>query len=204
MRRSVTVLLAVGALLYATEARAQGEWDAPSFLPPRPGEDVGVYVSDQGDFAVEGIWRQRGNPNLGVRLGYIDVYDGGLLVGAETWGRFFTVGPEYPVDASWAFGLGAIIASHTVVEIPGGITVGRTFDLEPVKVQLYGYPRLALLIRTDPFPGQDRADLDGLFDIGGDVLLRNDMKVRIGITFGGTGALGVGLAWQFGRGVEVH
>ncbi len=200
MRRSWIIAVAFVGLGVASQAQAQ--WDAPSFLPPRPGEDLGVYLTDLGDFGIEGIWRQYGNLNLGVRAGYVDAGDGLLLVGAETWNGIVSAGPDFPLDLSWALGLGALIGDVTQLEIPAGISLGRTFVVDPLTIQIYGYPRLGLFITSN---GNDNdVDLDGLFDIGANALVSDNLTVRLGITFGRNDALGVGLAWAVGRGVAVR
>lgn len=200
MRRIAIVVLAVAGLGVASQAQAQ--WDAPSFLPPRPGEDLGVYISDQGDFAIEGIWRQQGSLNLGLRAGYVDAANGLFLVGAETWSPIFTASREFPLDISWALGVGGLFGDVNQFEVPAGITLGHTFVLAPTTIQVYGYPRLGLFITSNG--DANDAELDGLFDIGADAQVGDNLKLRLGITFGRSDALGVGLAWGVGRGVEVR
>ncbi len=202
MRNTWIIALAFAGLTVATNVSAQ--WDAPSFLAPRPGEDLGVYLSTQGDFAVEGIWRQRGSLNLGVRLGYVDSANGRVLVGGETWGPLLSAGPSFPLDASWTFGVGALIGDVSDLDIPVGLTVGRTFAADPMTIQVYGHPRVAVVVNGDPGPGQDDVELQGRFDIGADALLNRTLKLRVGVTFGQSDALGVGLAWAVGRGVVVR
>jgi hypothetical protein len=197
-------LIAAAALTVATGARAQ-VWDVPSFMPPRPGEDIGVYLADPdgADFVIQGIWRQRGNLNLGVRVGFADQgADGAFQVGAETWGPILDAGGDFPVDVTWTLGAGGTFGDATLISIPVGLTIGRTLVLTPLTFQVYGHPRLALIAAS--VNDDTRTDLDGLFDIGADLHLNPDWKVRLGVTLGGTDALGVGLAYRFGRGVAVR
>lgn len=201
-RSLLITFLALG--LTATGASAQA-WDVPAFMPPRPGDDIGVYLTDQGDFGIAGIWRQHGAMNLGVRVGYVDrPVDGSFLVGVETWGGIFSAGPDFPVDVTWTLGAGAgFNDAVTTVEIPGGVSVGRAFVLTPLTIQVYGHPRIALFL----FSANENleAELEGLIDLGAEVHLSEDWKLRLGATLGsGPDALGVGLAYRFGRGVEVR
>lgn len=199
-----TVMIAAAALLTASGAQAQ-IWDAPSFLPPRPGDDVGIYLSqpDGSDFALQGIWRQGGNLNLGVRVGYVDSgLSDALLAGAETWGALMSAGADFPVDISWTLGLGAAFGDFTLLSVPVGVTVGRVLVLSPVTLQVYGHPRLALVAASNG--NNTTTDLEGFFDLGGDVHLNEQWKVRLGFTLGGADAFGVGLARRFGRGVAVR
>lgn len=199
-----TVMIAAATLLVASGAQAQA-WDAPSFLPPRPGDDIGVYLTqpDGSEFGLQGIWRQGGNLNLGVRIGYVDfdVTDV-FIAGAETWGPLMSAGADFPVDVSWTLGLGAAFGDFTVLSVPLGLTVGRALVLSPVTLQVYAHPRLALLASSAG--NNTDTELDGFFDLGADIHLNEAWKVRLGFTLGGTDAFGIGLAHRFGRGVAVR
>ena len=52
----IAAALALTAALSAGTARAQVY--TPPFMSPTPTSDFGVYVSDLGDVAIEGIWRR--------------------------------------------------------------------------------------------------------------------------------------------------
>lgn len=201
MRNRALVALCA-ALLFATEAGAQ--WSAPSFLPPRPGDDIGVYVSSIENFGIQGIWRQQGNLNLGVRLGWIDSdVRGGLVTAAESWGLLFHAGQGLPIDVAWTAGVGAVFNDGTSMEVPVGLTAGRLITTVPVSIQLYAHPRLALiLVSGDDQP--DETELRGLVDLGADVVTAGGLKFRVGATLGTFDAIGVGLAMRWGRGVEVR
>ncbi|MEJ2503248.1 MAG: hypothetical protein P8177_08005, partial [Gemmatimonadota bacterium] len=176
-----TLLLALIALGVASEARAQ--FDAPAFLPPRPGDDVGVYLSDVADFGIQGIWRQRGNLNLGLRLGYIDGYSGGALsVGVETWGMVLNAGEELPVDVGWTLAGGGVFGDNNSIEIPAGITIGRVVQLETLTLQPYAHPRVALFFFTDAPDDSDDVELEVLFDLGIEAVLNEDFKLRFAAT----------------------
>lgn len=196
--------VALGALLLAAPAHAWAQWSAPTFMPPRPGDDIGLYLSSTGDFGIQGIWRQHGNLNLGVRGGYIESdAHGGVLVASETWGLLASAGQPLPVDVAWTAGVGAVFNSGTWLEIPVGASVGRTFGLAPVTVQLYGHPRLSLVLSSGD-DQEDETELIGLFDLGADIYLTNGLRLRTGLTMGRFDALGLGLAIAWGRGVEVR
>lgn len=202
--RAKTLLITTAALAVAAGAQAQ-VWDAPSFMPPRPGDDIGIYLTepDLADFVVQGIWRQRGNLNLGVRVGFADQgADGAFQAGAETWGALTSAGPDFPVDVTWTLGAGATFGNATVLSIPLGLSIGRTVAMEPLTLQFYAHPRLALIATA--VDNDTRTDFDGLFDIGADLHLNPAWKVRVGVTLGGVDALGVGLAYRFGRDVTVR
>jgi hypothetical protein len=197
MKLRVSVVLAL-ALTFGSEASAQ--WSAPSFMPPRPSDDVGIYLSSIDNFGVQGIWRQRGNLNLGVRVGWIDSPDqGGIVTAAETWGLLLQAGQGLPLDAAWTLGAGAVFDGGTSLEIPAGLTVGRTVALAPVTLQLYAHPRLALIMRTGDDDDPDDTEIGGLFDLGADVVTAGGLTLRFGTTLGSFDALGLGVAMRWGR-----
>lgn len=199
------LLIAAAALLVASGAEGQIVWDAPSFLPPRPGEDIGVYLTqpDGADWGIQGIWRQHGNLNLGVRFGYLDAPgDGAFLAAGETWGGLVDAGADFPVDVSWTLGLGALFGDGTVFSLPAGLSIGRALVLSPLTFQVYAHPRLALVAWS--VNDNTETDIEGFFDIGADLHLDPDWKVRLGVTLGGHDSWGLGLAYRFGRGVAVR
>lgn len=198
-----TLAMALAALLLASSARAQVAWDAPSFMPPRPGDDIGVYLSDRGDFGIEGIWRQQGNLNLGLRLGYIDTtLDGIITVGAETWDMLAPAGTMLPVDVGWTLGVGAAFNGGTTLGVPVGLTFGAPVVVGQLTLQPYLHPRLGVFVHS--VAGDTQLDLEGLFDLGVDAVLNENLKLRLGATFGGNDALGIGLAYRWTRGVTVR
>lgn len=197
-------ILALAGLLAASGVRAQA-FDVPSFMPPRVDDDIGAYINTQGDFGIQGIWRQQGSLNLGLRLGFIDydVRDDAITVGAETWGPIVRAGREFPLDVTWTLGLGAGFDGGTLFEVPFGVSLGRTFDAGQIPIQVYGHPRIALAVYSND--NTDDTELEFLFDIGGDFQLSPDWKLRIGGTVGGFDeAFGVGMAYSFGRSVVVR
>lgn len=198
-----TLAMVFAALFIASSAHAQVAWDAPSYMPPRPGDDIGIYLSDRGDFGIEGIWRQHGNLNLGVRLGYIDTpVDGIITVGAETWDMLAAAGTLLPVDVGWTLGVGAAFNGGTTLGVPVGLTFGAPVVLGQLVLQPYVHPRLGVFLHS--VADQTQLDLEGLFDLGVDAVLNENLKLRLGATFGSNDALGVGLAYRWTRGVTVR
>ncbi|NIQ59156.1 MAG: hypothetical protein GWN02_30820, partial [Gemmatimonadetes bacterium] len=174
MRIAVLTLAGLGI---AGGARAQA-FDVPSFMPPRPGDDIGAYISTLGDFGIQGIWRQQGSLNLGLRLGFIDYdFDDAITVGAETWGGIVRAGPEFPLDVTWTLGLGAgFNGGTTLFEVPLGLSMGRMLDAGTLPIQLYGHPRIALVHFSSDVV--DDTDLEFLFDLGADFHISPDWKLR--------------------------
>jgi hypothetical protein len=196
--------LALAGLAFCFAAEAQAQWSAPAFLPPQPGDDIGVYLSSFGGFGIQGIWRQHGNLNLGVRGGYIDDDAlGGVVVAAESWGLLFRAGQGLPVDVAWTVGVGAVLGTVTSLEVPAGVSIGRTVPLAGLAVQLYGHPRAALVV-TAGDEVEDDTEIVGLFDLGADLATAGGIKLRLGTTLGRFEALGIGVSIPWGRGVAVR
>jgi hypothetical protein len=196
--------LALAGLTLCSAAEARAQWSAPAFLPPHPGDDIGIYLSSVGNFGVQGIWRQHGNLNLGVRGGYIDSdTHGGVVVAAESWGLLIRAAQGLPVDAAWTVGVGAVFNSGTSLEVPVGVSIGRTVPLAGLAVQLFGHPRIALVF-TAGDEAEDETDVAGLFDLGADVATAAGLKLRLSTTLGRFEALGLGVSIPWGRGVAVR
>lgn len=192
------VLAVVVTLLLGTAPGAHAQvWDTPSFMGPRPGSDLGFYLVDVGEIGFQGIWRTSRATNLGFRLGYVDAADGIVTVGVETWGDIVVQDADFPLDLSWTIGGGAWLNGITAISVPLGISFGRTFDLGTLPVQAYGHPRISLVAAEDPVTDDLELELEGQFDIGADLFLGEDWKLRVGLSFGGNDdALGIGLAWR--------
>jgi hypothetical protein len=196
--------LALAGLAFCFAAEAQAQWSAPAFLPPQPGDDIGIYLSSVGNFGIQGIWRQHGNLNLGVRGGYIDSdTHGGVVVAAESWGLLFRAAQGLPVDMAWTVGVGAVFNSGTSLEVPVGVSIGRTVPLAGLAVQLFGHPRIALVFAAGD-EVEDETDVAGLFDLGADVATMGGLKLRLSTTLGRFEALGLGVSIPWGRGVAVR
>ncbi len=202
-----TLVVVLATLILASEARAQHQYDTPGFLPPRPGDDIGIYLADVSgaDFALQGIWRQGGNLNLGLRIGYIEIPgDGAIVVGAESWGLLAEAGPRFPVDVTWTLGAGAAFNGGTVLEIPAGLSIGRIFDVAPITLQVYVHPRFALFVEPEAANPEDELDVGGLFDVGVDAAVNENLTFRLGVTRGKINAAGIGLAYRWSRNVVVR
>lgn len=196
---TVLLLLAAGV----TTASAQDVptlWDTPSFMGPRPGSDVGVYLLDGDlyDLGLQGIWRTSGSTNLGLRLGFLDTPgDEIITLGAETWGDIAVQDADFPLDLSWTLGAGAWVNGSTVFGVPLGVAIGRTIDIEDsdVSFQVYGHPRLGFVFYENAADDLE-LDLDATFDIGADVYLSSGLAIEVAASLGDFDALGIGLAWR--------
>lgn len=193
---------AIALVLAAAPLSAQA-WDAPMFLPPTPGDDLGAYYvnPEGGDWGFVGIWRQSGPVDLGARAGIIDADDVGVVLGAEAYDVVLGEDQGLPVDAAWVLGFGGTIGDATLVRVPLGVTVGRAFEGERWTLFPYVLPRVALDILADG----DATDAEVTFttDVGADVVIGERWIVRAGVSLIDRDAIGLGVAYRIPRGVEV-
>lgn len=207
---TAAILWSFAFLLGAAPAAAQA-WDAPMFLPPHPGEDLGIYLSkpDNADWGLQGIWRQQGNLNLGVRLGFAQINSGNTswFLGAETYAPIVS-GPSTPLDVSWVLGAGASFdGALTWFRLPFGVTVGKTLHAGRTAITPYVLPRLALDVESVDNATDTR--LNFATDLGVDLRLSPAVKLRFAATLEADSRrsfqnLGLGLAFAFGRSTQVR
>ena len=207
MNRSLLTALAL-TVSAAAQATAQA-WDAPSFFSPRPGEDIGIYVTkpdvDGSDLGFAGIWRQSGNINLGVRVGIAG--DDFFTVGAEFYGPLNLLGAESGLMMSWVGGLGAGFNGVTALRVPVGVSVGVNLGSGGLNLTPYVHPRVALTLSAyDNAQGEEVTETDIGFDVdlGADAALGQSFVLRVGVTIGETNTFGAGIAYRMSRRIEVR
>lgn len=206
--RTFMIALAMG-FLATGNASAQAYWDSPSFMSPQSHNDLGVYYidADELDWGLQGIWRQTGNLNLGVRGGLGETVAGqtSITVGAEFFGGLNRAGPSFPLDVSWTLGAGASFVDDVVLfSVPLGLSVGARLSAGQLALTPYVHPRLSV----DVFANDDfsETDLSIPVDLGVDIALGQRAIFRVGATLGDRGheALGIGLALRMQRGIAVR
>jgi hypothetical protein len=193
------------ATLGAGTAPAAGQaWDAPSFFSPRPGEDIGIYITKpegSDDLGIAAIWRMEGNLNLGVRGG-IAAGDH-ISIGAEFFRPLDLLGPQSTLLMSWILGVGATFNDVTMLRVPLGVSAGVAFGTPgAVQVTPYAHPRVALDVIAYNLPdGQEQTDTEFRFeiDVGADAALGRSFVLRVGATIGESNTFGAGIAYRFSR-----
>jgi len=208
MARRVTWILALGIVALPAAAAAQ-VYDAPGFQPPDSERGVGFYavsldpgtdVSD--DVAALATWRTPGTDlDLGLRVGAGDVGgDLALLGGVEMERGLTPPGGDAPLSVAWTGGMGVGTVPEqdaATIRIPVGLTVGREIPAEGYAILPYAHPRLALdfLVREDPPAGPgDDTELGFDLDLGADVVFDEGWRLRVGVTLGGSEAVGFGVS----------
>lgn len=197
MRKHWIAAAAALAAAFGT-ARAEAQVFTPPFMSPVPSSDFGVYVSDVGDLAIEGIWRRmsRGGSDVGIRVGYADVGDGALLAGLELRNPVVLAGA--PIGLAFTAAGQGVVGDATLLGGQVGFTVGQALPAGTFTVTPYIHPRLAVLLDpdADEAAGQDEIEVDVLADIGADFTFSGGVSLRLGINLGDGADWGLGLAWR--------
>ena len=192
-RTGFGVLASLAMLITASTAQAQVF--TPTFMGPRSGGDVGIYISDQdpGDLAVEGIVRAGfGGFDLGFRGGIVDIGGANLTLGGELRNPL-TLGTA-PVDLAFTAGVQGILGDVDRLGVQGGLSIGHTLVPGNFTLTPYVHPRLALIDRG---AGDDDLEAELLADLGLDFVFRSGLRLRVGIAIDDIGSdWGVGIAWR--------
>ena len=189
--------LALAAALSAEAAQAQVY--SPPFMSPTPTSDFGVYVSDIGDVAVEGIWRRlsRGG-DIGLRAGYADTGDGALMLGIEIRNPVVLAGA--PIGLAFTAGAQGLIGDNPRVGGQVGFSAGQALPAGTFTVTPYIHPRLAVVASPGNDDGvdgdDDEVDLDVRADIGADFDFASGVSLRIDFNLAEGASWGLGLAWR--------
>jgi hypothetical protein len=193
----------LAAVLVATliAGTAQAQVFSPPFQSPIPANDFGVYVSDIGELAVEGIWRRpsRGGSDIGIRAGYANVGGGALMLGLETRNPVVLAGA--PIGLAFtAAGQGVVGGGTSLLGGQVGFTAGQRLDAGTFTVTPYIHPRLALVADLShgdqTVNGEDEVDLDVRADIGADFDFASGVSLRLDFNLADGADWGIGLAWR--------
>lgn len=189
--------LALAAVLSAGGAQAQVY--SPPFMSPTPTSDFGVYVSDVGDLAIEGVWRRlsRGG-DIGLRAGYADTRDGALMLGLELRNPVILAGA--PIGLAFTAGAQGLIGDNPRVGGQVGFTAGQALPAGGVTITPYIHPRLVVTASPgsddNGLQDDDEVDLDVRADIGADFDFASGVALRFDINLAEGASWGLGLAWR--------
>jgi hypothetical protein len=191
--------LALGAALFASTAQAQVF--SPPFMSPIPSSDFGIYVSDVGDLAIEGIWRRlsRGGSDIGIRAGYADLADGALMLGLEARNPVVLAGA--PIGLAFtAGGQGLVGDGVTMLGGQVGFSAGQAIRAPTFTVTPFIHPRLSVAADLDDADDgveeDDDVELDVRADIGADFDFPAGVSLRLDFNLADGANWGIGLAWR--------
>ncbi|HEX7088855.1 MAG TPA: hypothetical protein VF192_01895 [Longimicrobiales bacterium] len=211
MRFGLVIVLSGLFVLAAAKPAAGQAWDAPSFMPSHPMDELGAFALNPpfGDFGVMGLWRQSGDLGLGVRAGIVDLEPGGaaFVVGSEFYAPLLRATPASPLEAMLVVGAGATFEEGILARIPVGLSVGGRFgEAGELAFSPYVHPRVGLKILAND--DESETELAFAVDFGLDVELSRTVTLRGAYTWTqgefAEDALGVGVAIRAGRRIDVR
>lgn len=164
------------------------------FMAPRAESSLGIYLSDFGDLALEGIGRGNfGGFNLGLRGGIVDAGDAtGVTIGGELRNPL-SLGTD-PLDMAFTAGIQGLLGDFDGFGAQAGLSIGHTFvgDTGGLRITPYIHPRIAFIDPGEPADG----DLEVLADLGFDLDFASNLSLRLGVNVGDGADWGLGLAWR--------
>lgn len=184
------IVFAAVALALASAEPARAQVFTPTFqAPTRGGSDIGLYISDFGDIAIEGIARRSvGSYDLGLRLG---IADDVILAGLDTRSPLRLAGTA-PLDLALTFGGQGVFGDGTAFGAQVGLSVGHTFAAPELSITPYIHPRASVFfgdVIDEGFHPQA--------DVGVDVAFRPNLILRFGANLADEGAdWGLGLSFR--------
>lgn len=180
----VGAALSFGAL---QASAAQAQVFTPTFQSPAMTNDLGVYVSDLSDLAVEGIWR--GGP-LGLRVGIVDADESLLSIGGELRQP---IAAAVPLGLAFTAGAQGLFGDTNAFGVQAGLTAGHTFQAPGFTITPYLHPRIGLVDDLGP----DDFEVKALADLGADVGIYPNLIARVDVNLGDGANWGIGLAWRY-------
>jgi hypothetical protein len=182
------ILLLPGAQLSAQAAA----WDAPAFLSPGHNDDIGAYYFSPGtsSWGIDGIWRQSGNANLDLHVGFVRTPNFNIISGQTNDKTLLLLGVDFghsftsaaPLDLGWNFGAGISTSTGvTFLRLPVGVPIGVHFGQADFMIKPYIYPRAVLAVLA--LNNRTSSDFSGAVDVGVDFEIGRQFVVRYSQTF---------------------
>lgn len=191
----MNVLCGVLALFMAASASvAHAQVFTPTFMPPRAGEETGIYLSSgPGSFSIEGLWRRGfGGYELGFRGGIADTGGATLLLAGELRNPLHLAGA--PLQVAFTAAVQGAVGDASGAGVQGGLTIGQTFEPGDFSVTPYIHPRIAAVSHLGP---SDDLNLEVLADVGFEFSFPQNVIFHIGFGLGDpTAGWGLGFAWR--------
>ena len=195
MRRFVLVaglLCAAGV----SAVQAQVKWDSPFLAAPRPKPGFGIYLVDLDVGGVGAMVTWQPTPtSWSLRGGLAESprNDIAAILGADVSGPITRSSSQMPLDIDWVLGIGAGIAEDVVVSVPAGVSLGHTFQGDGASFTPYATPRV-ILDGWFGSPG-DNLFLGFAVDLGLDLQLQGNWRIRFGGSIGDREAIAIGVAF---------
>jgi hypothetical protein len=185
--KRTSTAIALYALL-AAPVSGQIAWDAPSLMSPTVPSGFSVFLIEPagGDLGALATIRHSAGPvGLGYRIAIAEESGpaGDLAVagGVDVSGMLARAVEGSEVDLSWWAGGGLSVGSDWIVSAPAGIVVGWSGEGDGTIISPYGGAHVVLDITGND---GDAMNLDGVLDLGLDLVLRSGWMIRAGAALG--------------------
>ncbi|UCG84956.1 MAG: hypothetical protein JSW71_13515 [Gemmatimonadota bacterium] len=192
-------ILATAALLLAAGPVSGQETGMPMFWAPYRAFDrheLGAAISfpDPGT-AFEGFYGfGSGRLDIGLRGGFFSPgseADTQILVGVHARHRVITHSDDFPVDGAAVLGVGAqLVEDNSGLLLPGGLTLGRSFQLEDSEVSIVPYIQPTVFLAFN-----DGTEVLFAFGLGADFRLSRVLDARISVGLGDVNGVSIGAVW---------
>lgn len=135
-----------------------------------------------------------GSLDIGLRGGFYSPGNGAdtqILVGVHGRHRVITHSDEFPIDGAAVLGVGAqLVSGNSSLLIPGGLSLGRRFELEDSDVSITPYVQPTMFLA---FNGG--TEVLFAFGLGGDFRLSRVLDARISVGLGDVNGVALGAVW---------
>jgi hypothetical protein len=181
-----SAIIGVALTVLVAGAAAAQETGTPVFWAPYRAfgqHELGASIAfpDPGT-AFEGFYGfGSGKLDIGLRGGFYDPGEGAadnrtrILVGVRARQQVITHSEDFPIDGAAVLGVGArLVSDASELLIPGGISLGRRFDLKDSQVSIVPYVQLGF---------------------GADFRLSRALDARISIGLGDVDGVALGAVW---------
>ena len=151
-----------------------------AFAEREYGGAVSLVSGANGFEGLFGIGLEKIDVNFRAGIVDPDFGDAQIRLGASGKAQVLEHSDRIVVDASAVVGVGAVIADNASgVVIPGGISVGRRFEVEEgLSILVYGQPTLFVTA------GDLGTDLRFAFGFGGDLRIQDNIDIRVSVGAG--------------------
>lgn len=197
MRCSAMVGVALAAML--SSAAVGQETGTPVFWAPYRAfgqHELGATIAfpDPGT-AFEGFYGfGTGKLDIGLRGGFFDPGAGAdtrITVGVRARQQIITHSDDFPIDGAAVLGVGALLVSDaSELLIPGGLSLGRRFDLEDSQVSIVPFVQPTIFLH---FNGG--TDVLFAFGFGADFRLSRALDARVSVGLGDIDGIALGAVW---------
>ena len=198
------LLLAVALVLAGgggSSLQAQVTWETPRLLGSEVPRGLGLHYVDFGALPGDGrgvlaTWTGGLPAGLRLRGGFAEGAGGenAGFGGLDVWTRLTGPSESVPVDVLWTSGVGLGVGEWTLVSVPVGLTVGRSWSGGSVWISPFVHAGVVFDLRVGDGAPEDEFQVGVATDVGVHLALDRGRRVVVSASAG----LGDRQAWAVG------